>query len=165
MRLCAATTWGYGSDGRAMRSQRIGHGFESRYLHQQRRLRQGRKRKEVATTAASFLLLRMLHRLLVPLSGERNNVALRCTTLTLRLRLGTNPVISTTFLVWQYVRPFFVAHASLRLLGRDLLRKYAGCRRYRSSRATHRSRVRIPSLPPSERHGNSRAFFNATAKG
>ena len=95
MRLCAATTWGYGSDGRAMRSQRIGHGFESRYLHQQRRLRQGRKRKEVATTAASFLLLRMLHRLLVPLSGERNNVALRCTTLTLRLRLGTNPVIST----------------------------------------------------------------------
>ena len=25
--------WGYGSDGRAMRSQRIGHGFESRYLH------------------------------------------------------------------------------------------------------------------------------------
>ena len=27
------------------------------------------------------------------------------------------------------------------------------------------TRVRIPSLPPSERHGNSRAFFNATAKG
>ena len=26
--------WGYGSVGRAMRSQRIGHEFESRYLHQ-----------------------------------------------------------------------------------------------------------------------------------
>ena len=25
--------WGYGSVGRAMRSQRIGHEFESRYLH------------------------------------------------------------------------------------------------------------------------------------
>lgn len=29
--------WGYGSVGRAMRSQRIGHEFESRYLHQKNR--------------------------------------------------------------------------------------------------------------------------------
>ena len=29
--------WGYGSVGRAMRSQRIGHEFESRYLHQKKR--------------------------------------------------------------------------------------------------------------------------------
>ena len=28
--------WGYGSVGRAMRSQRIGHEFESRYLHQKK---------------------------------------------------------------------------------------------------------------------------------
>ena len=29
--------WGYGSVGRAMRSQRIGHEFESRYLHQKKK--------------------------------------------------------------------------------------------------------------------------------
>lgn len=30
-------TWGYGSVGRAMRSQRIGRGFESLYLHHAKR--------------------------------------------------------------------------------------------------------------------------------
>ena len=29
--------WGYGSVGRAMRSQRIGQGFESPYLHHKKR--------------------------------------------------------------------------------------------------------------------------------
>ena len=54
-------------------------------------------------------------RLVVTISGVRNNVALRFTTLTAEGHGRTNPLISTTFRTWRMCQVFFcIAHASLR---------------------------------------------------
>lgn len=54
-------------------------------------------------------------RFIVTISGVRNNVALRFTTLTAEWHGRTNPLISTTFRTWRMCQVFFcIAHASLR---------------------------------------------------
>lgn len=54
-------------------------------------------------------------RFIVTISGMRNNVALRFTTLTAEGHGRTNPLISTTFRTWRMCQVFFcIAHASLR---------------------------------------------------
>ena len=70
-------------------------------------------------------------RLVVTISGVRNNVVLRFTTLTAEGHGRTNPLISTTFRTWRMCQVFFcIAHASLRSLIRDLHGKYAEGRHF-----------------------------------
>ena len=84
-------------------------------------------RKGLTSTVKPFSYAALgSRRLIVTISGTRNNVALRFTSLTAERRGRTNPLISTTFRTWRMCQVFFcIAHASLRSLIRDLHGKYA----------------------------------------
>ena len=87
------------------------------YVHQAKTRRKGKKRPPLGLLVIAKLTLRSFcsRRLIVTISGVRNNVALRFTTLTAEGHGRTNPLISTTFRTWRMCQVFFcIAHASLR---------------------------------------------------